>query len=61
MSLIGRQYKDKAVAPKTLQQVVNEQRRLGVTYEEKRERLGQVHLYVFNLLTGRPRCSKVHL
>jgi hypothetical protein len=38
--------------PKTLQQVVDEQRRGGATYEEKRERLDLVHLYVFNLLTG---------
>ena len=38
--------------PKTLQQVVDEQRRGGASYEEKRERLGLVHRYVFNLLTG---------
>jgi hypothetical protein len=38
--------------PKTLQQVVDEQRRGGTTHEEKRERVGLVHLYVFNLLTG---------
>jgi hypothetical protein len=38
--------------PRALQQVVDEQRRGGATYEEKRERLGLVHLYVFNLLTG---------
>jgi hypothetical protein len=38
--------------PKTLQQVVDEQRRGGATHEERRERLGLVHLYVFNLLTG---------
>lgn len=38
--------------PKTLQQVVDEQRRGGASYEQKRERLGLVHLYVFNLLTG---------
>ena len=38
--------------PKTLQQVVDEQRRAGATHEEKRERLGLVHLYVFNLLTS---------
>jgi TIR domain len=38
--------------PKTLQQVIDEQRRGGATPEEKRERLALVHLYVFNLLTG---------
>jgi TIR domain/SIR2-like domain len=38
--------------PKTLEQVVDEQRRGGATHEEKRERLGLVHLYVFNLLMG---------
>jgi hypothetical protein len=38
--------------PKTLQQVVDEQRRGGATHEESRERLDLVHLYVFNLLTG---------
>jgi hypothetical protein len=38
--------------PKTLQQVVDEQRRGGATHEEKRERLAMVHLYVFNLLYG---------
>jgi hypothetical protein len=38
--------------PKTLQQVVDEQRRGGATHEEKRERLDMVHLYVFNFLTG---------
>jgi SIR2-like domain len=38
--------------PKTLQQVVDEQRRSGATHEEKRERLALVHLYVFNLLHG---------
>src|SRR6516225_3107918 len=38
--------------PKALQQVVDEQRRGGATYETKRERLGLVHLYVFNLFTG---------
>ena len=38
--------------PETLQQVVDEQRRAGATHEEKRERLGLVHLYVFDLLTG---------
>src|ERR1700736_3410295 len=31
--------------PKTLQQVVDEQRRSAATHEEKRERLGLVHLY----------------
>ena len=36
--------------PKTLQQVVDEQRLGGTTYQEKRERLERVHLYVFNLL-----------
>jgi TIR domain/SIR2-like domain len=41
-----------AQLPRTLQQVVDEQRRGGATHEEKRERLGLVHLYVFNLLTG---------
>jgi len=38
--------------PKSLQQVVDEQRRGGATYEEKRERLRLIHLYVFNVLTG---------
>jgi hypothetical protein len=38
--------------PKTLQQVVDEQRRGGTTHGEKRERLELVHLYVFNLLHG---------
>jgi hypothetical protein len=38
--------------PKTLQQVVDEQRRGGATHEEKRERLALVHLYVFNILHG---------
>jgi hypothetical protein len=38
--------------PKTLQQVVDEQRRGGASYEQKRERLALVHLYVFNLLHG---------
>jgi TIR domain/SIR2-like domain len=38
--------------PKTLQQVVDEQRRGGFTYVEKSERLGLVHLYVFDLLTS---------
>src|ERR1700738_3350873 len=38
--------------PKTLQEVVDEQRRGGATQDEKRERLGLVHLHVFNLLTS---------
>jgi hypothetical protein len=38
--------------PKTLQQVVEEQRRGGATHEEKRERLGMIHLYVCNLVTA---------
>jgi hypothetical protein len=38
--------------PKTLQQIVDEQRRGGATHEEKRERLALVHLYAFNLLHG---------
>jgi hypothetical protein len=36
--------------PKTLQYVVDEQRRGAATYEEKRERLGLIHRYVFNLI-----------
>ncbi len=36
--------------PKTLQQVVDEQRRSGATQVEKRERLDLIHLHLFNLL-----------
>jgi hypothetical protein len=38
--------------PKTLQQVVDEQRRGGATLQERRECLGLVHLYVYKLLTS---------